>query len=103
MNASRLAVIEDIGQTTLEPFQEQFKRFEGHVLLAHFHPMQRRGGNTQLAGEGRQAHRPAPRVQEPAKLLLQGLCHAHIVPGAVSQHGKLSFDVTFTYSYDGFR
>jgi hypothetical protein len=44
-----------------------FQRFERHILLAHFHPMQRRGRNAKFAGEGGQAQLSAPVSQKPAK------------------------------------
>jgi hypothetical protein len=59
--------MENIINVALEPFQEMFQRFERHILLAHFHPMQRRGRNAKFAGEGGQAQLSAPVSQKPAK------------------------------------
>ena len=72
-------VLKDITDPAFETLEELLQRDEGDVLLPHFHPMQRRGRNAELARVNGQGQLSALLAQEPAKLLLQGRCHGRSV------------------------
>ena len=67
---SGITVIKNVARTAFEPFQKVFQGFEGHVLLAHFHPVQRGRRDADFSRKSGIAHFPALFPKELPQLFL---------------------------------